>query len=308
MRTAGSKVVTMRQAVAEHVRDSMSIAMGCALEGFIPFAAGHEILRQKRRNLTLIGPISDMLFDQMIGGGVVGRVIAAWVGNVSTGVGYNFRRAVEHGVPHPLTVEDHSNFTLALSLHAGAMGVPCGVTRSLFGSDIPKDQKRFREMSCPFSGERLLAVRAVNPDLAVIHAQKADVQGNVQAWGSFGVSLDAVRAAGKVIAVVEEIVSTEEVRADPNRTIIPGFLVDAVVREPWGAHPSAVQGRYGHDDDFYVEYSRMTRNPEEAARWFDRWVYGVASRSEYLELLDPGVRRRLLVGQPAPSPVVEFGY
>ncbi len=149
-----SKIMSMREAVQRLVHDGMSIAMGLALESMIPFSAGHEIIRQRFKDLTLIGPISDMLFDQMIGGGVVARIIAAWVGNVSTGVGYNFRRAVEKGVPRPLNIEDHSNFSMALALSAGAMGAPFSVTHSRSGSDISKNHAWFRETSCPFTGKK----------------------------------------------------------------------------------------------------------------------------------------------------------
>jgi len=306
--TNDSKIMSLREAVRLLVHDGMSIAMGLALESMIPFAAGHEIIRQKFKDLTLIGPISDMLFDQMIGGGAVREIMAAWIGNVSTGVGYNFRRAVEQGVPHKLKVEDHSNFSMALALSAGAMGAPFSVTHSLLGSDISRDRTRFLEISCPFTAQKVLAVRAINPDLAIIHAQRADRYGNTQSWGNFGVTMDAAKAAEKVLVVVEEIVPPEVVRADPNRTIIPGFRVDAVAHEPWGAHPSAVQGFYGHHDSFYVDYSRETRTLEDNRAWFDKYVFGVDSRSEYLDLLSADVREQLMVRESAPTPSVEFGY
>ena len=308
MVASGSKVVTMEEAVREHVKDGMSIAMGCALESMIPFAAGHEILRQKKKNLTLIGPISDMLFDQMIGGGAVSRIKAAWVGNVSTGIGYNFRRAMERSIPGPLVMEDHSNFSIALALHAGAMGVPFAVTHSLQGSDISRNQSIFKEIVCPFTGRKLLAVKAVTPDLAIINAQRADEEGNIHCWGNFGISLDAAKAAKKVLAVVEEIVSPELIRRDPNRTVIPGFRVSAVVREPWGAHPSAVQGFYGHHDRIYVDYAQRTREEDDSRAWFDRFVYGVDGRKEYLKLIPPEELDALKVSRSVPSPVVEFGY
>ena len=298
----------MREAVNRFVTDGMSIVTGCALESLIPFAAAHEILRQHKKNLTLIGPISDILFDQMIGAGAVRQVIAAWVGNVSTGIGYNFRRAVEQSIPHSLIVENHSNLSIAVGLQAGAMGVPFGVTYSLLGSDIRENTERFRRMECPFTGEKLLAVKAINPDLAVIHAQQADERGNIRGWGNFGVMIDAAKASKYVIAVVEEIVPTGVIRSDPNRTIIPGFRVNAVVHEPWGAHPSGVQGYYNHHDDFYVEYARRTRNLEDSRAWTDRYIYGVRSRSEYMETFFREDKDSLRVRHHAPSPSVEFGY
>ena len=303
-----NKVLTMKEAVARYVRDEMSVAMGCSLEGCIPFAAGHEILRQGRRNLTLIGPISDILFDQMIGGGSVGRVIAAWVGNVSTGLGYHFRRAVEQGIPEPLRVDNHSNLSIALALQAGATGVPFAVTRSLLGSDIARNSDWFRSTSCPFTGEPLLAVKALEPDLAIVHAQRADSDGNTQFWGSSGVAGDAARAARNTIVVVEELVDSNVIRSDPNRTFLPGFLVSAVVVEPWGAHPSPVQGYYGHHDPFYLEYGQVTRDPDQARTWFDRYVYDVADRKEYIDLFSSKELASLKVSTSLPSGSVEFGF
>ncbi len=302
------KIATMEEAVARYVWDGMSIALGCSLEGFIPFAFGHEVMRQERKDLTLIGPISDMLFDQMIGGGCVGKVIAAWVGNVSTGVGYHFRRAVEQGVPRPLEVENHSNFSLALALHAGAMGVPFAITRSLPGSDILRDEGRFRRVTCPFTGESLPAVAALKPDLTVLHAQRADRYGNVQLWGCSGVAGDAARAAQYVVVVVEELVETEVIRTDPNRTFLPGFLVNGLVVEPQGAHPSPVQGYYGRHDRCYVEYAGETREPEGGRDWLRRYVYDVSSRAEYLKRFPSDELESLRVKHSRPTGSVEFGF
>src|SRR5438445_12206647 len=262
-----SKLLTMRSAIADLVADGASVALGLQLEQMIPFAAGHEIARQKKRDLTLIGPISDILFDQLIGAGCVKDVVAAWVGNVMMGTAYNFRRAVEEGNPggdlaepggkkiEPLKVFNMSNFTLALALQSGAMGVPFLPTRTARGSDIPKNNHFFYEIMSPFAsenGERemLYAVRALVPDVAIVHVQRADEEGNAHCWGNFGVMLEGVRAAKKVIVCAEEIVSREVIASDPNRTVIPGFLVSAVCEVPLGAHPSPVQRYYKRDDSF----------------------------------------------------------
>lgn len=303
-----NKVLSMKEAVARYVQDEMSVAMGCSLEGCIPFAAGHEILRQGRKNLTLIGPISDILFDQMIGGGSVSKVVAAWIGNVSTGLGYHFRRAVEQGLPQPLQVDNHSNLSVALALKAGATGVPFAVTRSLLGSDIARNSNWFHPISCPFTGETLLAVKALEPDLAIVHAQRADADGNTQFWGSSGVAGDAARAAKSTIVVVEELVDSNVIRSDPNRTFLPGFLVSAVVVEPWGAHPSPVQGYYGHHDSFYLEYGQVTRDPDQAKTWFDRYVFDVADRKAYIDLFSPQELASLKVSTSLPTGSVEFGF
>ena len=173
---------------------------------------------------------------------MVSRVTAAWVGNVGTGLGYNFKRAVEQGLPRPLTVEDHSNLSVATALDAGAMGLTFGLTRSLFGTDILKENPNLTPVACPFTGTPHLAVKALTPDLAIIHAQRADSQGNTHLWGNLGLVPEAVRASRQVLVVVEEVVAPEVIRSDPNRTVIPGFKVAAVVEEPWGSPPFARAG------------------------------------------------------------------
>src|SRR5436309_12626492 len=267
-----NKVLSLREAIAEFVPDGSSIALGLQMEQMIPFAAGHAIMRQKKRDLRLIGPISDILFDQLIGAGCVKDVVAAWVGNVMMGTAYNFRRAVEQenpGTPgEKMKIFNMSNFTLALALQAGAMGVPFLPTRTARGSDIPKNNHFFYEIMSPFaseSGERemLYAVRALVPDVAIVHVQRADGDGNAHCWGNFGVMIEGVRAAKKVIVCAEEIVPEEMIASDPNRTVIPGFLVSAVVYCPYGAHPSPVQGYYKRDDAFFQQYHQETKTPAD---------------------------------------------
>lgn len=303
-----SKVMTLSRAISRLVRPGLSIVLGTSLEGMIPFAAGHEIIRQGIGDLTLIGPISDMLFDQLIGGGGVSRIRAAWVGNVSTGVGYHFRRALEKGLPRPLLMEDHSNFSMALSLHAGALGVPYLPSRTLLGSDIIDGNPNFKVNYCPFTGEPLLLVRAICPDLAIVHVQRADAQGNCHLWGNMGITLDAAKASQEVLIIAEEIVDSAVIRSDPNRTAIPGFLVSAVVEEPWGAHPSPVQGYYGHDDPVYVEYAKATKTVEGSQKWFEEWVYGVQDRREYMSRITEERQKALRVACSAPAAATEFGY
>ncbi len=305
---AASKVVRMQQAIAEHVPSGAMVLMGAQLEQMIPFAAGHELIRQGRRELTLVGPISDILFDQMIGAGCVSRVMAAWVGNVSAGVGYCLRRAVERSVPRAVQMVDYSNFTLALALHAGALGVPFMPTYATLGSDLPKKNGNLREFPSPVNEERLMAVRALRPDVAILHAQRADRFGNTHLWGNLGVAVDGARAARKVIVVAEEIVEPEVIASDPNRTLIPGFLVAAVVHEPWGAHPSPVQGYYGRDHAFFSQYHEQSRQVEDFERWLSRWVSGVPGRREYMSLLGACRVESLGVREHAYSAPADFGY
>lgn len=277
------KICSMRQAIAEFVPDGASVAMGLQMEQMIPFAAGHEIIRQQRRGLTLIGPISDILFDQLVGAGCVEQVIAAWVGNVMMGSAYNFRRAVERD---GMKVFNMTNFTVALALQAGAMGVPFLPTKTALGSDTAKGNHFFYQIFSPFAPqESLWAVRALNPDVTIVHVQRVDAEGNAHCWGNFGVMLEGVRAAKRVIVVAEEIVDPEIIASDPNRTVIPGFLVNAVVECSYGAHPSPVQGYYNRDDAFFREYHQQTKTKDESDAWLDRWVYRLPDRAVYLDQL-----------------------
>ncbi len=303
-----SKLVSMQEAIARHVPSGATVLLGAQLEQMIPFAAGHEIIRQGKLNLTLVGPISDILFDQMIGAGCAARVMAAWVGNVSAGLGYCLRRAVEQGIPRPVQMVDYSNFTLALALHAAALGVPFMPTYSTLGSDVLARNANLREFPSPVNEEKLVAVRALCPDVAIIHAQRADESGNTHLWGSLGVAVDGTRAARKVIVVVEEIVAPEVIASDPNRTLIPGFLVAAVVHEPWGAHHSPVQGCYGRDHAFFSQYHEQSRSLEDFDRWLERWVVGASDRSAYLNLLGACRVESLAVREHALSVPDDFGY
>ncbi len=300
-----SKLLSMREAIADLVPDGASIALGLQMEQMIPFAAGHEIIRQEKRRLTLIGPISDILFDQIIGAGCVEGVIAAWVGNVMMGSAYNFRRAVEKD---GLKVTNLTNFSVALALQAAAMGVPFLPTRTALASDIARDNPFFAEFASPFSGEKLHAVKALVPDVAIAHVQRADRDGNAHCWGNFGVMIEAVRAAKRVIVIAEQVVEPEVIASDPNRTVIPGFLVSAVVECPMGAHPSPVQGYYKRDDAFFRQYHEQTKSKPDSDAWLQRWVQGVHDRAEYVNQLGACRVADLAVKQHAYAAATEFGY
>lgn len=303
-----SKTMTMRDAVTRFVPHSSSVVMGAALESLIPFAAGHEIIRRRIRDLTLIGPISDMLFDQLIGAGCVRKVIAAWVGNVSAGLGHNYRRACEEGVPHRLEVADHSNFTISLALLAGGLGAPFIPTYSLLGTDILKTNPTFRESLSPFGGEKILLVPPLRPDVAILHVQRSDEDGNAHAWGSLGISEEAALASERIIIVAEEVVPHRTIVSDPNRVVAPSFKVCAVVCEPGGAHPSPVQGYYNRDHDCYHEYHRATRTAEGFAEWMNRWVDDTKDRTGYLQKLGQARRQSLqLKGHRYAAPA-DYGY
>jgi glutaconate CoA-transferase subunit A len=306
------KLLSMREAIATLVPDGASVAMGLQLEQMIPFAAGHEIIRQKKRGLTLIGPISDILFDQLIGAACVEKVIAAWVGNVMMGSAYNFRRACEQENPgkpgETLRVFNMTNFTIALALQAGAMGVPFLPTYTALGSDVAKGNHFFYRVFSPFDQKPLWAVRALNPDVTIVHVQRADGEGNAHCWGNFGVMVEAVRAAKRVIVIAEEVVAPDVIASDPNRTVIPGFLVNAVVECPMGAHPSPVQGYYKRDDASFRQYHEQTKTVEDTARWLEHWVYGIPDRAQYMKQLGDCRSQSLRTKQHAYAAAVDYGY
>jgi glutaconate CoA-transferase subunit A len=246
------------------------------------------------------------LFDQLIGAGCVEQVIAAWVGNVMMGSAYNFRRAVEQD---GMKVFNMTNFTVALALQAGAMGIPFLPTKTALGSDTAKGNHFFYQIFSPFaSKEPLWAVRALNPDVTIVHVQRADAEGNAHCWGNFGVMIDGVRAAKRVIVIAEEVVEPEVIASDPNRAVIPAFLVNAVVESPHGAHPSPVQGYYNRDNAFFREYHEQTKTKEATGAWLDRWVYGVRDREAYLEQLGRTQVQDLGVKQHAYAAQADFGY
>ena len=299
--------MSMREAVARFAPDGTSICMGAALEALIPFAAGHELIRQRRRDLTLIGPISDILFDQLIGAGCVRRVIAAWVGNVSAGLGYNYRRAVEQRIPAPLEVQDHSNLTIAFALQAAALGVPYLPTRSLLGTDLPRANPTFKEAADPWSGAPLLLVPAIAPDVAILHVQRADEEGHAHVWGTLGVTRPAALAARQVILVAEEIRPRERILSDPGLVLTPALKVAAVVHQPFGAFPSPVQGHYRRHHDFYHRFHDESRTVEGFQRWLAHWVHEVPDWTGFLSRLDAGVLDGLRVKCPRPSEPLDYG-
>lgn len=307
MRVPGPKVMTMREAVARFVPDGTSICLNTAIEALIPFAAGHELIRQRRRDLTLIGPISDMLFDQLIGAGCARRVIAAWVGNVSAGLGHNYRRAVEKAAPTAIEVEDHSNLTIAFALQAGALGVPYLPVRSLLGTNLLDTNPTFKPATDPWSGHPLLMVPALVPDVAILHVQRADEEGRAHVWGTLGVTRPAALAARRVILVAEEIRPREEILSDPNLILTPEIKVAAVVHEPYGAFPSPVQGYYARHHDSFRRFHEESRTVEGFHRWLEHWVLGVPDWKGFLSRLGDEIMDAVRITRPLPSEPLDYG-
>ena len=300
-----SKVASMADAVRELVRDGDTVA----IEGFthlICFAAGHEIIRQRKRDLTLARLTPDLVYDQMIGAGVARKLVFSWLGNPGVGGLHAVRRRIEDADPAPLEVEEYSHFGMVGRYVAGASGLPFFPLRSYYETDLPVANPLIRPIESPYGGEIVYAVPPLRPDVTIVHAQRADASGDTQVWGLLGCQKEAAFAADRVIVVVEELVDEPVIRADPNRTIIPGLVVDAVVVEPFGAHPSYAQGYYDRDNRFYLEWDAISREQATLDAWLDEWVFGVDGRAGYVAKLG---QERIAALRPgaAPSGSVDYG-
>ncbi len=276
----------MRDAISELVRDGDTLA----IEGFthlICFAAGHEIIRQRKRDLTLCRLTPDVIYDQMVGAGVASKLVFSWLGNPGVGSLHAIRRRVERADPEPLEVEEYSHFGMVCRYVAGASRLPFFPIRSYFESDIPTANARIIPVRSPYGDETVYAVPPLNPDVAIVHCQRADANGNAQIWGLLGCQKEAAFAADRVIVVCEELVGEETIRRDPNRTAIPGLIVNAVVVEPRACHPSYAQGYYDRDNRFYLDWDAVARDAKSLEAWLKEWVYGLESHTEYVEKLGP---------------------
>ncbi|MEQ8709156.1 MAG: CoA transferase subunit A [Rhodospirillales bacterium] len=271
-----AEIMTLAEAVSSLVRDGDSVSM----EGFthlIPHAAGHEIIRQGRRDLTITRMTPDMIYDQLIGMGCARKMVFSWGGNPGVGSLHRFRDAVEQGWPLKLEVEEHSHAALANAYEAGAAGLPMAVFRGYLGTSYPEVNPNIRSVTCPFTGEKLAAVPSIRPDVAIIHAQRADRRGNVHIQGIVGVQKEAVMAAKRAIVTVEEIV--DELDAGRNDVILPRFIVDAVCEVPFGAHPSFAHGFYKRDNAFYKKWDGIAREREGFTSWMQEFVLDQADWS-----------------------------
>jgi glutaconate CoA-transferase, subunit A len=273
-------ITTLRDAVAEYVHDGDTVAM----EGFthlIPHAAGHEIIRQGRRNLHLVRMTPDMIYDQLIGAGCATKLTFSWGGNPGVGSLQRFRDAVEHGWPHPLHIEEHSHAGMAARYSAGASGLPFGTLRGYLGTDLMLHTDTIKTVQCPFTGETLAAVPALNPDVTIIHAQRADRCGNVQICGLVGVQKEAVLAATHSVVTVEEIVDDLQPLADS--VVLPSWVVSAVCHVPGGAHPSFAMGFSARDNAFYKAWDAISKDRDAFTAWIDKHVLGTLGFDEYRE-------------------------
>jgi glutaconate CoA-transferase subunit A len=278
-----SHIVSLREAIAENVHDGDILA----LEGFthlIPFAAGHEVIRQRRRNLSLVRMTPDLIYDQMIGMGCAARLTFSWGGNPGAGSLFRFRDAIENDWPQPLQIEERTHADIASAYVAGAANLPFSVMRGYAGTDLPKYNDRIRFITCPFTEERLAATPSIRPDVTVIHAQKADRQGNVLLWGILGVQKEAALAAKRVVVTVEEIV--DDLRAPPNACVLPQWVISAVSLVPGGAFPSYALGYYERDNRFYKAWNAIARERDTFLAWMRRHILQTVDFAEFRRTLE----------------------
>jgi glutaconate CoA-transferase subunit A len=269
-------VVSLREAVSRTINDGDSVAF----EGFthlIPFAAAHEVIRQRKRDLTVIRLTPDVIFDQLIGAGCVTKLVFSWGGNPGVGSLHRFRDAVEHDWPHPIELEEHSHAGMANRFAAGASNLPFAVMRGYVGTDLPERTSSIKPITCPFTGEELTAVQALRPDIGVIHAQRADRVGNVQLWGIVGVQKETVLASDRSIVTVEEVV--DELEPVPGAIVLPHWVVTCVAEAPRGAHPSYAQGYYDRDNEAYRAWDPIGRDREKFQQWLDEEIFAAEAAS-----------------------------
>jgi glutaconate CoA-transferase subunit A len=276
------KMMTMKEAVSKYVKDDDAIYLA-GFTHMIPFAAGHEIIRQKRRNLTLCRATPDIIYDQMIAAGCCKKVMFSYAGNPGVGSLRCFRRALEKGQPNKIEIEEYTHFGLSGRLFAGATNMPFLPMRTNLGSDLPAQNHNMKTIKDPYTGDEVSIVPPLKPDLAVVHVQRCDREGNSHIWGIIGEQKDAAFASKKVIISAEDIVDESIIRSDPNRTLIPDFVVHAVVHEPWCAHPSYTQGYYDRDNEFYMQWDDITKEHDTTMKYLDEWVFGVEDRAAYMK-------------------------
>ena len=292
----------MAEAVSELVRDGDTVA----IEGFthlICFAAGHEIIRQRKRDLTLARMTPDVIYDQMIGAGVARKLIFSWLGNPGVGSLHAVRRRIEHADPEPLELEEYSHFGMVCRYVAGASNLPFFPIRSYFESDIPSVNPNIVPIRSPYDGTEVYVVPPLRPDVTIVHAQRATEDGDSQIWGLLGCQKEAAFAAKKVILTAEEIVDESVIRSDPNRTMIPGIVVSAVCHVPFACHPSYAQGYYDRDNEFYLAWDKISESPEHVKTYLDEWVYGIKDRDEYWAKLGTETHRRLAIPERMSEPI-----
>jgi glutaconate CoA-transferase subunit A len=294
-----SKVIPLVQAVQQFVRDG-DLVYAAGFTHLIPFGVGHEIIRQRKRDLILARATPDLIYDQMVAAGCARKVIFSYMGNPGVGSLRLVRSEIEAG---RLEWDEYSHFGMISRLQAGATGLPFMPMNPTAAGDLERVNSNYRTVKDPYSGGDVVVVPALKPDVAIVHVQRADAEGNAHIWGIIGEQKEAAFAAARVILTAEEIVDEAIIRSDPNRTLIPGFIVDAVCQVPYCAHPSYTQGYYDRDNDFYLKWDAISSNRETTQSYLDEWVYGVRDRSEYWQKLGTDAHKRLMVASQTSAPV-----
>jgi glutaconate CoA-transferase, subunit A len=294
-----SKLIALSEAISKYVADG-DVVYAAGFTHLIPFAAGHEIIRLKRRDLVLARATPDLIYDQMVAAGCARKVIFSYMGNPGVGSLRIVRSAIEQG---KLEWEEYSHFGMITRLQAGASGLPFLPMNQTGAAGLEKANPRIKRIPDPYGGRDVVVVPALNPDVAIVHVQRADADGNSHLWGIIGEQKEAAFAARKVIVTAEEIVDEAVIRSDPNRTLIPGVVVDAVCRVPRACHPSYAQGYYDRDNDFYLEWDRVSEAPDRVRSYLDEWVYGVQDRDEYWQKLGEATHRRLKIKARLSEPI-----
>ncbi len=300
------KHTSLPDGIRDLVRDGESVVLGACLESDIPFAAAHELIRQQKRDLTIIAPISDMGTDLLIGAGCVGGVRGAWVGNMMGGTGYNYRRACETAVPRAIAVHDYTNLSLGRALFAGVSGVPYVPMRSLLGSDIATTNSEFKRAENPFADpaqpEPVVLVPALIPDVAILCVPRADRSGTCHHWGSRGVAQEAALAAKRVIVIAEEIVGESVIRSDPSRVLVPGYKVSAVCHVPAANHPAPMTGCWKRDNGFFADYLARSKTREGFLEWLGEWVLSLPDHAAYRAKLGTRLDELRIKGEALSAP------
>ena len=297
-----SKLIALKEAIAAYVKDGDSL-YAAGFTHLIPFAAGHEIIRQGRKDLTLARATPDLIYDQMVAAGCAKKVIFSYMGNPGVGSLRIVRTAIEKG---QLEWEEYSHFGMITRLQAGAAGLPFLPMNQTGATDLERANPSIRRVTDPYSGREVIVVPALNPDVAIVHVQRADSNGNAHLWGIIGEQKEVAFAAKHVILTAEEIVDEALIRSDPNRTLIPGLVVDAVCHVPFASHPSYAQGYYDRDNEFYLSWDKISESPDATRQYLDEWVYGVQNREEYWRKLGAEKHAQLKI-QPRPSATVDYG-
>ena len=286
-----SKLIALSEAISTYLNDG-DVVYAAGFTHLIPFAAGHEIIRQGKKNLTLARATPDLIYDMMVSAGCAKKVIFSYMGNPGVGSLRIVRSALEQG---KLEWEEYSHFGMITRLQAGASGLPFLPMNQTGATDLEKANPNIKRIPDPYGGKDVIVVPALNPDVAIVHVQRADANGNAHLWGIIGEQKEAAFAARKVILTAEEIVDESIIRSDPNRTMIPGIVVSAVCHVPYACHPSYAQGYYDRDNEFYLAWDKISESPDSVKAWMDEWVYGVKDREEYWEKLGAKTHKRLKV-------------